>query len=196
MAACCHLQRRPLRSASGCREVAVQPSHISDELSSHALAFVLDGGHRANRGEQRGSIPGCEVGGRASRAQVSEQPMQPVDRSSAFLGQLIASVSEQPQDRCVVLTCHSAKTRAVHGHGGDGDRIQRIGLATVAGVQGRARAARVAGTSTTASPALTSCWASRSPRPDAPSTAQVRSDHVAAHFKRRFSIALFAGTRS
>jgi hypothetical protein len=36
-------------------EVAVQPSHIRDERSRHALAFVLDSGHGANRREQRGS---------------------------------------------------------------------------------------------------------------------------------------------
>ena len=48
----------------------------------------------------------------------------------------------------------------------------------------RARAASLAGTSTTRSPAATSCWATPCPRPAAPSTAQTRSGHPAAHDNR------------
>jgi predicted outer membrane repeat protein len=44
----------------------------------------------------------------------------------------------------------------------------------------RARDARVAGTSTTTSPAATSCWASRWPSPPADSIAQVRASSVAS----------------
>lgn len=45
----------------------------------------------------------------------------------------------------------------------------------------RVRAANVAGTSTTISPAVTSCWASRNPSPSAPSIAHVRDVNGAAH---------------
>ncbi len=90
------------------RELAVEPAHISDEYSRHALAFMLDGGHGVNRGDQRGRILGCQVGWRATRAQISEQPMQPVDRPSTLLGQLVPSVGKEPQDRSVILTGHVA----------------------------------------------------------------------------------------
>jgi hypothetical protein len=43
----------------------------------------------------------------------------------------------------------------------------------------RTRAASFGGTSSTCSPAATSCWASRHPSPAAPSTAQARSGHAA-----------------
>jgi hypothetical protein len=45
----------------------------------------------------------------------------------------------------------------------------------------RTRAASFGGTSSTRSPAATSCWASRHPSPAAPSTAQARSGHARAH---------------
>src|SRR3954465_11569616 len=45
----------------------------------------------------------------------------------------------------------------------------------------RVRAANVAGTSTTVSPALTSCCARRNPSPSAPSIAHVRDGNGAAH---------------
>ena len=45
----------------------------------------------------------------------------------------------------------------------------------------RTRAASLGGTSSTCSPAVTSCWASKCPSPSAPSTAQARSGHPAAH---------------
>ncbi len=45
----------------------------------------------------------------------------------------------------------------------------------------RTRAASLGGTSTTHSPAATSCWASRCPSPAAPSTAQARAGHDRAH---------------
>ena len=45
----------------------------------------------------------------------------------------------------------------------------------------RTRAASLGGTSSTCSPAATSCCASRCPSPAAPSTAQVRSGQAAAH---------------
>jgi hypothetical protein len=45
----------------------------------------------------------------------------------------------------------------------------------------RTRAPSLGWTSMTCSPAATSCWASRCPRPPAPSTAQVRSGQSAAH---------------
>jgi two-component system response regulator MprA len=59
-------------------------------------------------------------------------------------------------------------------------RIQRVGLAVVAGVEQPYRAASLAGTSTTFSPASSSRWASGRPAPLAPSTAQIRSGHAFA----------------
>ncbi len=42
-----------------------------DERSHHALAFVLDSGHRANRREQRGSIFGSKLSGGATSAEAT-----------------------------------------------------------------------------------------------------------------------------
>ncbi len=50
-----------------------------------------------------------------------------------------------------------------------------------------ARAASLGCTSTTRSPAATSCWATKYPRPEAFSTAQVRSGHALAHSLKRAS---------
>jgi hypothetical protein len=176
-------------------EIAVQSSHVTDELSGPALALDLDNGDRANGPEERGRIVGCEVGRRTTWGQVSEQPVEPVDRPPALLVQFVPPVGEEPQDRRMVLTRYLAKSSA--------------GMATVATTasrrsvfrlwpvcRSRARPARLAGTSTTVSPALTSCCARKSPSPVAPSMAHVRSGHAADQFSRRLSVALFAGTRS
>jgi hypothetical protein len=60
----------------------------------------------------------------------------------------------------------------------------------------RTRAASLGGTSSTRSPADSSCWASRWPTPPAPSTAQVRSGHACAHASSRSACAAQARTRS
>ena len=60
----------------------------------------------------------------------------------------------------------------------------------------RARAASVAGTSSTVSSRATSCCARRWPRPVAPSTAQIRSGQRSAQRRSRSSMALVAGSRS
>ena len=49
----------------------------------------------------------------------------------------------------------------------------------------RTRAASLGGTSSTRSPAASSCWASRWPTPPAPSTAQARCGHACAHASSR-----------
>jgi hypothetical protein len=116
-------------------EIAVQSSHVTDELSGHALALDLDNGDRASGPEERGRIVGCEVGRRTTWGQVSEQPVEPVDRPPALLVQFVPPVGEEPQDRRMVLTRYLAKSSAVHGDGGDGDGIQEICLPTVASVQ-------------------------------------------------------------
>ena len=60
----------------------------------------------------------------------------------------------------------------------------------------RTRAPSLGCTSSTRSPADSSCWASRCPRPPAPSTAQVRSGQAAAHSSSRSACAALARTRS
>ena len=60
----------------------------------------------------------------------------------------------------------------------------------------RTRAPSFGCTSSTRSPAATSCWASREPSPRAPSTAQVRSGQPAAHATSRPAWAAEARTRS
>jgi len=177
-------------------EVAVQPAHIRGERSRHALAFLLDSGHGANRREQCGSVLDSKLGGGATSAQISKQPVQAVDGSAAFLGQLVAPVGKQPEQGCVVLAHHLMKAPTVHGHGGDGDRIQGIGLAAVVCGQESSSSGERGGNVDDRFAGGNGCWASSSPRPDAPSTAQVRSGHALAQCSSRLSIALFAGTRS
>src|SRR5215469_4523514 len=60
----------------------------------------------------------------------------------------------------------------------------------------RTRAPSLGGTSSTRSPADSSCWASRWPMPPAPSTAQVRRGQAAAHATSRSAWAAQARTRS
>ena len=60
----------------------------------------------------------------------------------------------------------------------------------------RARAASLAGTSTTGSPAATSSWAMPRPSPLAPSTAQRRSGQAAAQASRCRPVWALAGSRS
>jgi hypothetical protein len=118
----------------GC-EIAVQSPHVSDELSRHALALNLHNSNGASGPEQRGSVVGCEVGRCTTWAQVSQQPVEPVDCPPALLVQFVPPVGEEPKDRRMVLTRYLAKSSAVHGDGGYRDGIQQISLPTVAGVQ-------------------------------------------------------------
>ena len=60
----------------------------------------------------------------------------------------------------------------------------------------RTREASFGGTSSTRSPAATSCWARSRPSPAAPSTAQVRSGHSAAHATSSPACLSEASTRS
>ena len=60
----------------------------------------------------------------------------------------------------------------------------------------RTRAPSSGGTSSTRSPAASSCWPSRWPRPPPPSTAQVRCGQAAAHASSRSAWAAQARTRS
>ena len=60
----------------------------------------------------------------------------------------------------------------------------------------RTRAPSLGWTSSTCSPAATSCWASRCPRPAAPSTAQVRCGQDAAHASSRSAWAAEARIRT
>ena len=69
-------------------------------------------------------------------------------------------------------------------------------LFTSPAASSRTRAPSLGCTSSTRSPAATSCWASRCPRPPAPSTAQVRSGQAAAHASSRSACAAQARTRS
>ena len=63
-------------------------------------------------------------------------------------------------------------------------------LFTAPAASSRTRAARLGCTSSTFSPAATSCWASRCPRPPALSTAQDRSGQATAHLFNTGPVAL------
>jgi hypothetical protein len=67
---------------------------------------------------------------------------------------------------------------------------------TAPAASSRTRAASLGCTSSTRSPAATSSRASRCPRPAAPSTAQVRAGHRAAHSGSRCACAAGARTRT
>lgn len=116
-------------------EISVQSPHVTDELSRHALALDLDNSHGTNGLQQRGSIVGCEVCRRTTWAQVSRQPVEPVDRPPALLVQFVPPVGEEPKDHRMILTRYPAKSSAMHSDGGDGDGIQQISLPTVASVE-------------------------------------------------------------
>ena len=73
----------------------------------------------------------------------------------------MVTVGQQPQHRSVILTLDDAQV--VVAQPGDRSRVRVVGvvLAALPEPSRRTRADSVAGTSTTVSPALTSCWASR-----------------------------------
>jgi hypothetical protein len=62
-----------------------------------------------------------------------------------------------------------------------GAGIVAIGLVGAAGVEQPGRAESTGGTSTTDSPAATSCWANSAPHPDAASIAQRRGSKSVAN---------------
>jgi len=80
----------------------------------------------------------------------------------------------------VVLDGDLAQAAMVQRDRGDRGCVGSIGLAGLPAPSSRARAASLAGTSTTSSPAPTSCWATVCPSPVAPSTAHRRAGHGAA----------------
>ena len=69
-------------------------------------------------------------------------------------------------------------------------------LFTSPAASSRTRAPSLGCTSSTRSPAASSCWASRWPVPPAPSTAHVRCGQAAAHASSRSAWAAQARTRS
>ena len=81
----------------------VEAPHVGEELSGHLLALGLDAVAGAGLGEQTRRGVSAEVGGRAAGDQVAQVPVQPVDGSAAFAGELVAAVREQPEHAMVIV---------------------------------------------------------------------------------------------
>ena len=109
--------------------------------------------------------------------QVGQQHLQPAQDPGALGDQVVATVAEQAEDHCLVLEGDRAQLPVVDGGRGDRAGVGQVGLAAAAAGQQPGRAASLAGTSRTGSPAAASSWAMGRPRPLAPpppSTAQAR----------------------
>jgi hypothetical protein len=158
----------------------VQATHIRHQLASDALALDINGGDGTDLALQRGGSGGRELTGCPAGLQVGQQHVQPAQSASALGDQVVAAARQQPEDHRLVLEGDRAQPPVVDGGRGDRAGVGQVGLAALLVPSSRARAASLAGTSTTGSPAATSSWAIPRPRPLAPSTAQRRSGHCFA----------------
>jgi hypothetical protein len=91
-----------------------------------------DSGVHDDRGLKHRS---CKARGGASGDEVSQQPVQPVEETGAFVGQVIAAFGQQPQDGGLVFGGDDAQVGAVQGDLGDAERVGGVGLAAPAGGQ-------------------------------------------------------------
>ena len=106
--------------------------------------------------------------------------MQPAGDLVTQPGQVTVALGPHLQDRRVVLGGDLAAGPGPQRRDRHGQGIVRVVLVR-SPLNSRTRDASFGWTSRTRSPAATSCWASSRPSPAAPSTAQVRSGHAAAH---------------
>src|SRR5512133_975457 len=160
-----------------CGDPLVQAAHVSQQLAGDPLALTVDTGDRAQPAEQRRGPLGGQVPLGAARVQVAEQDVEPAQGAGALGDQVVAAVAEQPQRRRVVLDGDLAQAAMRQRDPATEAASVRSVLRALPVPRSRARAASLAGTSTTTWPAPTSCCATVCPSPVAPSTAHRRVDH-------------------
>jgi hypothetical protein len=146
-------------------QAGIDAPQVAEQVAGQLAAAGGGRGGQTHAAQERGRLFGGQVGGGAAGDQVAQQAMQTVQDAGALAGQVVAAFGQQPQDAGLVLGSHRAQGWAVQGGLGDAGRIRDVGLAATAGRSSRARAARVAGTSRTCSPAAASCWAIGRPSP-------------------------------
>lgn len=132
----------------------------------------------------------------AAGTQLSQQPVQPVERAAPLARELVAAIGQQAQHAAVVIGADRCQVAAVLGDDRDAVGVDAVGLAAVAGLQRAGAGSQSRGDFDDGLARATSCWASRPPRPPAPSIAQVRCGQADAHRCNRTSIDLSATRRS
>ena len=129
--------------------------------------------------------------------QVAEQDVEPAQRAGALGDQVVAAVAEQPQRHRVVGGGDLvAERRCASATAATEAASVRSVLWALPAPSSRARAASLAGTSTTSSPPPTSCWATVCPSPVAPSTAHRRAGHGTAQASNWTTARSVMATRS
>jgi hypothetical protein len=113
--------------------------------------------------------------------QATEQGVKPADRLGAQPSEVVVPVRQQPQHRGVIHREDLAQPSVSQRHDRGGPGVVRVCLVGAAESSNRTRADRVGGTSSTVSPAATSCCASSAPSPEADSMAHVRGVKQAAN---------------
>ena len=117
--------------------------------------------------------------GNAARNQLAQHRVQPAGHLSAGTAQVLVAFGPHLQHRGVVIAPGLADIGRAQRR--DRDRPGVVGIVLVRYPRSPATAPgrpSLGGTSSTRSPAASSCWASKWPTPPAPSTAQVRSGHA------------------
>ena len=94
----------------------VEAPHVGEELSGHLLALGLDAVAGADLGEKTRRGVSAEVDWRAAGDQVAQVPVQPVDHTAPFAGQLVAAVREQPEHAMMIVR---GDCRQIGAAGGD-----------------------------------------------------------------------------
>ena len=169
-----------MRALSSTRS-AIACAHLAEELDGEAATFDTDrvvgsDATQLGRGPGRGKLPG-----EPARDQLTQDGVEATDRPGAMRDQVVVTFREEPQHRRMVLEhdhpqfeCRNATTAA-----------ERASCASVLSLRAlsssRARAESAGGTSSTVSPAATSCCANNAPVPVAPSIAQHRGSNLAAN---------------
>ena len=114
-------------------DLLVDGLELADQLDGEPAAGLADQVAGPDRGEQRaGLLRGQELL-RPAGEQLQQQAVQPVDRLRPGAAQLVAAVGEHAHHHQVIIDLDLHQARAAQRDHRDRVRIDRIGLAAVAG---------------------------------------------------------------
>ena len=130
----------------------LEGTQSADEVAGELLAGGRSRRDGTDTTQQNSGLTGGQSGFRAAGDQVAQQPVQPVHTAGVLGHQVVAMVADQANHAGQVLGLDLAKAPMVLGDQSNGRRVVDVGLAALPGESSRARAAKVAGTSTTSSP--------------------------------------------
>jgi hypothetical protein len=178
-------------------ELVAEPTDVARQLERDPLAFDLDRLARPDAAQDPPGLGSRQQAASTAWRQATEQGVKPADRLGAQPSEVVVPVRQQPQHCGVIHRGDPAQPGMPQRHDRRGPGLRRGRSCRCNPNRAAApRAESVAGTSSTVSPAATSCCASNAPSPQADSMAQVRGMKLAAKWSSRSRWRRSALTRS